>query len=77
MSLPPDFPYNAFAWSDAERAQYVESRRYSWPPKIFSENKVAHFADVRGIIRWPRTLEPERFKNKEEVLAWLKKEFGR
>ena len=77
MSLPPDFSYNAFAWSDTQRAQYVESRRYSWPPKMFSGEKVMHFADVRGIIRWPKTPESEQFKNKEELLAWLKKEFGR
>lgn len=77
MLLPPDFPYDPAKWTDTERAAYVESRRFQWPPKMFSEEKVAHLADVQGIIRWPKTPEPEVWKTKDEVLAWLKKEFGR
>lgn len=70
------FRFNAFLWDEAERTAYLESRRYRYHA-VFSEDRVAHLSDATGIIRWPRTPEPERWKNKDEVLVWMKQEFGR
>lgn len=70
------FRFNAFLWEETERARYIESRRFRYPVKMFSQERVAHLSDATGIIRWPRMQEPERWKTSEEVLAWLKKEFG-
>ena len=83
MSLPPSFPYNAFTWSDAERAQYVESRHYSWPAK----RQVEHLRGADGLVHWPRQGDakvdpweeadyPETGK-RERVLVWLHIQFRR
>lgn len=70
------FRFNPFLWTDAERARYLESRRFRWPSKMFSEQAVLHLADAAGLVRWPHMSKPERWKTKEDVLVWLKKEFG-
>lgn len=70
------FRFNYFQWNEEERAAYLESRRYRYHA-VFTEARVLHLADAAGIVRWPHTPTPERWKTKQEVLAWLKKEFGR
>lgn len=70
------FRFNYFQWSEEERAAYLESRRYRYHA-VFTEARVLHLADATGLLHWPRTPEPERWKTTAEVLAWLRKEFGR
>ena len=82
--LPPDFPYCAFHWTDAERRQYEASRRYQWPHK----RDVEHLRGADGRVHWPVFLGkqnpwdeskdyPEGLPPHGRLLIWLRTEFGR
>lgn len=80
------FRFNAFRWTDEERARYVEFRRYRWPRKIFSEASVLHLADAAGIIHWPASSDqdpwdqedfPEGMSKRDRILSWMRTEFTR
>ena len=82
--LPPEFPYCAFHWTDAQRRQYEASRRYSWP----HQREVEHLRGADGHVHWPAFSgkrnpwdEPEDYPDglslRERLLRWLRTEFGR